>query len=132
MIFNATNLNLVIDGSIIAHATDGTLNINVDPADATTKDSAGWAEHIRGTRDFTIDVAALVDYASSAGHDELALAITGRTAITAIFTTGTTGDTKFSGTVNVTSLVVNAPLESPANYTATLTGTGALTQAAEA
>ena len=46
--FNATDLILKVNGTPIAHSTSATLNINQDLPDATSKDSAGWSENIRG------------------------------------------------------------------------------------
>ena len=127
--FNATNLVLKCSGTIVAHTTSSTLNINQDLPDATTKDSSGWSENISGLRDWSIDVEGLTDYSASFGADELADLILNRTTCTVEFGTGTTGDTKFSGTVNLASLTQDAPLEDVASFSGSLTGTGELTKA---
>ena len=127
--FNATNLILKISGTPVAHSTSATLNINQDLPDATTKDSSGWSENIRGLREFSIDVEGLPDYTASFGVDELADLIISRADAEFEFGTGTTGDTKITGTVNLSSLTQDAPMEDVASFSGSLTGTGALTKA---
>ena len=127
--FNATNLIVKISGTPVAHSTSATLNINQSLADATSKDSAGWSENIRALRDWSIDVDGLTDYSASFGSDELADLIISRADAEIEFGTGTTGDTKYTGTVNLASLTQDAPLEDVASFSGSLTGTGALTKA---
>ena len=127
--FNATDLVLKINGTTIAHSTSATLNINQSLADATSKDSAGWSENIRALRDWSIDCEGLTDYSASFGADELADLIISRASATAEFGTGASGETKYSGTVNLASLTQDAPLEDVASFSGSLTGTGALAKA---
>ena len=53
-----------------------------------------------------------------------------RTSFTLTFgvTTSATGDTKYTGTAWISSLSLTAPLEDSATYSASFTGSGALTQ----
>jgi len=126
--FNATALILSLNGSPVAHSTSATLNINQDLLDATTKDSGRFKEQIRGVRDWSIDVEGLIDYTASFGADELAdLIINGVTAEIAL-TTGTSGDTKYTGTVDLSGLSQDAPAEGLAAFSGTLLGTGPLTK----
>ncbi|MAE81196.1 MAG: hypothetical protein CMB80_00565 [Flammeovirgaceae bacterium] len=126
---NATTLVVRVNGSICAHTTSATLNINQALADATTKDSSGWTENLSALRDWSIDVEGLTDYSASFGADELADLIINRATATVEFGTGTTGDTKFSGTCNLSSLSQDAPMEDVASFSGSLVGTGALTKA---
>jgi predicted secreted protein len=127
--FNATALVVKCNGSIVGHTTSATLNINQAIIDATTKDSAAWTEGLSGLRDWSIDVEGLTDYSASFGADELADLIINRATVTVEFGTGTTSDTKFSGTCNLASLTQDAPLEDVASFSGSLTGTGALAKA---
>ena len=127
--FNATTLVVKCNGSIVAHTTSATLNINQSLADSTTKDSSGWTENLAALRDWSIDVEGLTDYSASFGADELADLILNRATVTVEFGTGTATDTKFSGTCNLASLTQDAPLEDVASFSGSLTGTGALTKA---
>lgn len=127
--FNATDLILKVNGTPIAHSTSATLNINQSIIDATTKDSAAWTEGLAGLRDWSIDCEGLTDYSASFGADELADLIISRASATAEFGTGASGDTKYSGEVNLASLTMDAPLEDVASFSGSLTGSGALAKA---
>lgn len=76
---NGTSVLLYADGTLIACQTACTINFNQDLPDATCKDS-GWAEHINGLRDATIDMEAL--YATTGlSAEDLITYITGRTSL---------------------------------------------------
>lgn len=123
---DATDLIVKMNGIPIAHSTTATLNINQDLPDATTKDSDKWAEHIRGQRDWSIDVEGMVDYSSSFGVDELADMIISAQDATVEFATSETGDTKYTGTVDLSGLTQDAPMHAPATFSGSLVGQGIL------
>ena len=127
--FNATNLIVEVDGVAVAHATSGSLNLDQDLPDASTKSSSGWAEHINGQRSWSIDVEALTDYASSFGVEGVFDAINNRASVTVTFTTNVSNDLEWSGTANVSNLSMDAPLEDVASFSCSFIGTGALTKA---
>lgn len=128
--FNVTDLILKVANVAVAHCNNATLNINVDLPDATTKSSSGWAEHIKGQRDYTIDVEGMIDYSSSWGINDLATHIIDRTAAMSVeFGTGTTGHQKFTGTVDASSLTIGGGKEETATWSGTLVGTGILVKA---
>lgn len=127
--FNATALVLSINGSPVAHATGGTLNINQDLLDATTKDSNRWKEQIRGARDWSIDIEGMIDYTASFGVDELADMIISGVSAEIAFATSETGDTKYTGTVDLSGLSQDAPAEGLATFSGSLVGTGVLNKA---
>lgn len=123
---DGTLIILSANGSPVAHTDSATLNLNQDLPDATDKDDDRWADHIRGLRDWSIDVNGLIDYASSFGVDELAdMIITGATAAV-VFATVTAGDTKYTGTVNLSGLTQETPKFTPATFSGTMVGKGAL------
>ena len=128
--FNATALVLSINGSPVAHATGGTLNINQDLLDATSKDSNRWKEQIKGARDWSIDIEGLIDYTASFGVDELADMIISGVSAEIAFATSETGDTKYTGTVDLSGLSQDAPAEGLATFSGSLVGTGVLNKAA--
>jgi len=129
-LINGTNLVLKIGGVPILKATTASLEISVDMPDATTKDSAGWSEFLAGVRSWTVSSDGLVDYAMGANveTDELVTMLIGRTTVAVTFTTGATGDAQLAGNAYVTSISQTADMESPAGFSVTLQGTGALTQ----
>jgi predicted secreted protein len=130
-LINGTNLVIKVGGVPLLRATTASLEISVDMPDATTKDSAGWAEFFAGVRSFTLSSDGLVNYATAAGveTDELVAMLIARTAVSVEFATSTAGDMKLSGSAFVTSISQTADMESPSGYSVTFQGTGALTQA---
>jgi hypothetical protein len=56
---NGTILLLYADGQVIAAQRGGSVTVEQDLPDATSKDSGGWAEHINGLRNASGDFEAL-------------------------------------------------------------------------
>jgi predicted secreted protein len=137
-IFNGTNLVVLVGSEVIAHSTSCSLSVSADLPDATTKSSGGWAEEIGGLRSWslTTDGLATVEPTNvNYSVGDIFSALNGRTAVTVKFTTasGSTaivGDLAWSGLAFVESLDITADMESPVTYSASFTGTGQLTQAA--
>lgn len=129
-LINGTNLVIKIGGNPILKATTASLEMSVDMPDATTKDSAGWAEFFAGVRSWTLSSDGLIDYATSASveTDELVAMLIARTAVSVEFATSTAGDMKLSGNAFVTSISQTADMESPSGFSVSFQGTGALTQ----
>jgi len=130
-LINGTNLVIKVGGVPLLRATTASLEISVDMPDATTKDSAGWAEFFAGVRSWTLSSDGLVNYANSLNGvetDELVGMLIARTAVTVEFATSTTGDMELSGSAFVTSISQTADMESPSGYSVSFQGTGALTQ----
>jgi predicted secreted protein len=138
-VFNGTSLVVMVGTEVVAHATSCSLSFSVDLPETTDKQSGGWVEHLGGAKSWslTTDGLATVDPAATANYyttGELMSAIANRTAVTVWFTTvsGTTkvtGDLSWTGSAFVESMDITADMESPVTYSATFTGTGALTQA---
>ena len=117
------------NGSPIAHQQDATMNLNMDLADATDKDDAGWADHIQGLRDWSVDVNGLIDFTSSFGNDELRTMIVNKQTAALEFGSGVVGTAKLTGTVSLSSITEGHPQYAPGVYTGSLVGKGALTVA---
>jgi len=128
--FNATDLLVYVGAIPIAHSTSATITIDVDLPDATTKDSAGWADHIAGVRNWSIDFDGLVDYASSYGVEELFNNLLNRNELTVKWSSTQAGGTYLTGTASVSNLTQTADMEQPVSYSGTFTGKGALSQVA--
>ena len=141
-VFNGTSLVVLVGTEVVAHATSCSLSFSVDLPESTTKQSGGWVDHIGGAKSWTLttDGLATVDPAATASYyttGELMTAIANRATVTVKFTTvsGTTpvtGDLIWSGSAFIESMEITADMESPVTYSATFTGTGALTQATNA
>jgi predicted secreted protein len=128
--FNATDLLVYVGATPIAHSTSATITIDVDLPDATTKDSAGWADHIAGVRNWSIDFDGLVDYAASYGVEELFNNLLNRNELTVKWSSTQAGGTYLTGTASVSNLTQTADMEQPVSYSGTFTGKGALSQVA--
>ncbi len=129
-LINGTNLVIKIAGNPIMKATTASLEMSVDLPDATTKDSAGWAEFFAGVRSWTLSSDGLIDYASSGSveTDELVQMFLDRQAVAVTFSTSTAGDMVLSGNAFVSSISQTADMESPSGFSVSFQGTGALTR----
>ncbi len=132
-LINGTNLTIKIGtppGAALLKATTASIELSVDLPDATTKDSAGWSEFFAGVRSWTLSSDGLIDYASDAKveTDELVTMLINRTAVIVEFSTATSGDMKLTGSAFITSISQTADMESPAGFSVSFQGTGALTQ----
>lgn len=131
--FNGTSILVTVDGDAIAEAQEHSIEVSHNLADASTKDSAGWAEFISAQRGATINVSALVDYAadtdaSSTGFFDLFTeGIVNRTEFTLVFGTTASGNTIMTAQAYLTSLSQNAPSEDVVSYSASFQITGAIT-----
>jgi predicted secreted protein len=56
---NASLVQLYADGVVIAAQRGFTLNLEQDLPDTTNKESGGWAEHLNGLRNSSVDITAL-------------------------------------------------------------------------
>lgn len=125
---NGTDLLVYVGATAIAHSTSATLNIEQDLPDATTKDSAGWADHINGLKSWSIDFDGLVDYSASYGVEELFDNLKNGNNVVVKFSTEDGGDSYWTGTASCASLTMTAEMESPVSFSGSFTGKGTLTR----
>lgn len=126
-IMNGTLLGVYSASTLIAHATEGSISLNLDTRDATTKDSSGTRDLLEGIKSGTISVSALYAEDAAYGVDDLMTAWSGRSTLEIKFSTEVTGDHYWSASAYVTSLEVNAGMEDNVSYSATFELTGAIT-----
>ena len=129
-ILNGTVFLLKIGGTALPDQTEGSISINMETRDITTKDSSGYRELLEGVRSGSISVSGLVDDdgAGGAGADLFA-ALNGRTAQTIIFGLDDTSDDYFySCSAFCTSMEVSGGTEDNVTYSATFEITGAITE----
>lgn len=126
-IMNGTLIGVYAGGTLIAHATEGSISLNLDTRDATTKDSSGTRDLLEGVKSGTVSVSALYADDATYGVDELMSAWSGRSTLTIKFSTEVTGDSYWEASAYVTSLEVSAGMEDNATYSATFELTGAIT-----
>ena len=126
-IMNGTLIGVYAGGTLIAHATEGSISLNLDTRDATTKDSSGTRDLLEGVKSGTISVSALYADDATYGVDELMTAWSGRSTLTIKFSTEVTGDSYWEASAYVTSLEVSAGMEDNATYSATFELSGTIT-----
>jgi hypothetical protein len=106
--------------------------VDIDLPEATTKESAAWAEHITGLRGATCDFGGVWDEAGSAtaltATEIMALIIAGNTARKFAFVPAALGVVipgwKFMG--NFLSISLTADVEKPCEFSGSVKATGAL------
>lgn len=135
-VINGTKFGVYAGGTKIGYATSASLSINHNLRDTSTKDSGGWRDQLEGQRDFEVSVEGMVIFATSGGAisdltvDELYSSyIASRTEFELKFSTEETGDYKWTGNAFMTSLSMDTPNEDSSTFSASFSGTGALTQA---
>jgi len=108
--------------------TNCSLNLEQDLPDVTNKESAGWAEHINGLRNWSIDFEGKYDESGSGiTPNEIMAAIIGRSADTVIHFMPTTGATKaWQGNGTFQSIKLSADQEQGISYSGSIKGNGAL------
>jgi TP901-1 family phage major tail protein len=129
-ILNGTVFLLKIGGTALPDQTEGSISINLETRDITTKDSSGYRELLEGVRSGSISVSGLVDDDGTGGAGaDLFAALNGRTAQTIIFGLDDTSDDYFySCSAFCTSLEVGGGTEDNVTYSATFEITGAITE----
>ena len=114
--------------SLILSTTDCTLNLNQDLPDTTNKGSGGWASHINGLKDWSIDFSGMYENAGTGETtDELmAIIIAGTAAVTMKFGITASAATGYSGSGTLSNISIDAPTEGTTTMSGTIVGTGAL------
>jgi predicted secreted protein len=105
------------------------LNVTQAIIDTTDKDSGNWGDHITGIRGWTTDFEAHIDTGSTAQEkviDDLLIA----TQVIAKIEYKTSNSSKYSGSCSCTDYSLSNAFNDSQKVSGTLTGTGALTQAA--
>lgn len=125
-------LKIGADGSEVAipDQTEGSISINMETRDITTKDSSGYRELLEGVRSASISVSGLVDDdgAGGAGADLFAV-LDGRSTTHIIFgLDAATDDYHYECDAFCTSLEISAGTEDNVTYSATFEVTGAITE----
>ena len=98
--------------------------------DVTCKDSAAWAESRNGTKSWSATVNAFLAHNATEGFSEFFAAWVADTTYDIVVGTGVTGDKYLTGTTYITNLSQNSSgNDAGVQWSATLKGTGALTEA---
>lgn len=135
MIFNGTEFKANIVGTPnkpIADTRDLSIEIADEELDVTTRDSGGWKRTIAGVRSWTASLSGVVDFVEASGtsgiRSLIGLAIA-RTEVELLFGTTETGDMSFTGKGLVLNVNFSTPHEGVCEWTADISGNGAITTA---
>lgn len=127
---NGTLYLVKSDGTTIGSTTNASLSLSIDLPETTTKGSAGWAEHLQGLRSWEGSFEGLYDETDTYGLTELYAEITNRTTFTILIESTTVGNIEFTGTASLSNIEATFEMEQPVGWSASFTGSGALTVAA--
>lgn len=118
-----------VDGTAVGYARGGTLNINNDMLDATSKNSAGWKDTLPGLRSWTVEGDGLHLYDdATTGFSDLFALIDAKTQVSLKFTTAVSGDKYYTGNAYVTSISLETPNEDVSTFSFSFEGDGALAE----
>tara|TARA_R100000742_G_C4187000_1_gene20288 strand:+ start:12 stop:419 length:408 start_codon:yes stop_codon:yes gene_type:complete len=128
-IINGTSLLVYVDGTALMHSTSGTLTLNMDTRDATTKESGGWKDVLEAGRNWSIEAEGMYALDSSnKDWQDLFSAMNTRSTVALQFKTSDAADKYYSGSAYVTSISQEAPTEDSTSYSVSFEGTGTLAE----
>ena len=136
-VINGTKFGVYAAGTKIAYATSASISMNHNLRDTSTKDSSGWRDQLEAQRDWEVSVEGMLIFVDGSGgaisnltmNELYSTYIASRTEFTLMFSTEESGDIKWSGQAFLTSLSADTPNEDSSTWSASFSGTGALTQA---
>ncbi|MFL5731463.1 MAG: phage tail tube protein [Cytophagaceae bacterium] len=126
---NGTLISVFVNGVAIAYCTSHKMDFTQGTRDASNKSSGGYKEILPAQRSWSIDFEALFAENASYGFTQLHGLIDNRTAVTLVWSSGVTGDYKYTGTAYLTKLSMDAKNEDNQTYSGTFEGSGPITPA---
>jgi predicted secreted protein len=127
MVLNGTSLVIFVDGVQVGCLQENQISINVDLPDATCKDSGGYANHIKGLKDWQVSGSGLYDPDNSDfTADDIVDKILNGTSVVVAFTTNETGSIVYKGSADFQNLSISAPMEAASGFDFSLKGNGPL------
>ena len=129
-ILNGTVFLLKVGGTALPDQTEGSISINMETRDITTKDSAGYRELLEGVRSGTISVSGLIDDDGAGGAGgTLFSTLDGRASVALVFGfDDASDDYNYTCSGFCTSMEVSGGTEDNVTYSATFEITGAITE----
>ena len=113
----------------IAEMTDATLNVEKDPIEVTSFDSAGWREFIDGLKVWSLSGEANFKSNDQSQTDLYNALVDGTTVKIRVRPKQLSGEPEWEGTGEVINFSVEMALDSAVNVPLEIQGTGALTRA---
>lgn len=128
-IINGTVWLLALGGTDLPDQTEGSISINMEMRDITTKDSNGYRELLPGLRSGTISVSGIVDDQGTGGASgTLFTALSAQTEQSIVFGLDGADDYHYTCFGFCSSLEVSGGTEDNVTYSATIELTRAILQ----
>ena len=139
-ILNGTVYLLSVDGTALPDQTEGSISVNMEIIDISTKNSGGYREVMPGMRSATISVSGLIDDDGAGGAGGTLFGLIDDGTADAVrdaevglefgFTAASPATDEYNYTCNAicTSLEVSGATEDNVTYSATFEVTGPITQ----
>jgi len=139
-ILNGTVYLLSVDGTALPDQTEGSISVNMEIIDISTKNSGGYREVMPGMRSATISVSGLIDDDGAGGAGGTLFGLIDDGTADAVrdaevglefgFTAASpaTDEYNYTGNAICTSLEVSGATEDNVTYSATFEVTGPITQ----
>ena len=127
---NSTVFKLYNGATALSKLTDGSLSLNREMRDSTSKDSAGVREVCPGLFSATISFSGLHADGDTMGFSALQAALVADVALTVKWSSEVTGEKYYSASAHLSSLeLTSGGFEDNVTYSGTLEVTGAVTEA---
>lgn len=127
-VINGNLLVVSSGGNAYGCQTSGTLNFDSDMLETTCKGSAPNRTYIPGLLNGTVDVGGFYDPSATEGVSEIYSDITNGTLLSVRFGQTGSGETYYQADAYVSNLSITGDINDPANYSATLQFTGAISE----
>jgi len=121
-VIKGEQFRLYLGGSVVAYATECSIDLTAAEVEIVHKDNAGasWRNVQLGQKSGTVNVSALFSEDGAANtHDVLFNALANGTSLTAMCSTEVAGDNRYNMTLVCTSFSVNATVNENASFSAT-------------
>lgn len=121
-VIKGEQFRLYLGGSVVAYATECSIDLTAAEVEIVHKDNAGasWRNVQLGQKSGTVNVSALFSEDGAANtHDVLFNALANGTSLTAMCSTEVAGDYRYNMTLVCTSFSVNATVNENASFSAT-------------
>jgi predicted secreted protein len=128
-IVNGTLIGVYVDGTLVARAVSGDLDLTMATRDTSNKDTGGWEESLEGRMSWSCSAEGMMVQNLSGNYSTLFAKLTARATVTVMLSSTVTGDKKWSGSAFITNLKLTAADQSNTTFSCSFKGTGALTEA---
>jgi len=125
---NGTLEKITIGGTVINCLTSCSISFSKSTRKSVNKDDGGWEKTLPGTKSWSMNADIEFKADASYGFPDLFAAATGNDDVALVFTTSVSGDKKYSGNAQISSLEKTSGAEETPTFSATFEGNGALEQ----